>query len=88
MKERGVSRRRTEAVKALLSLISWWVRLFLLMLTAIVGGSEVIWNTVLAICPLSLFPFLEPTTYRPYPNLRKALVFIAPPYKYDTLRAY
>jgi hypothetical protein len=41
MKERGVSWERTEAVKTLLSLINSWVRLFLLMLTAIVGGSEV-----------------------------------------------
>jgi hypothetical protein len=48
-KVEGVSSQRTEAAKTLLSLMNSWVRLLLLMLTAIVGGSEVTWNTVLAI---------------------------------------
>ena len=64
-REDFLSWQRTEAVKTLLSWINSWVKLSLLMLTAIVGGSEVIWNTVLATCPLSLFPLLEHTTYRP-----------------------
>jgi hypothetical protein len=35
------------------------------MLTAIVGGSDVIWKTVLAVWQLSLLPFFEQTTYMP-----------------------
>ena len=40
MKGSGADSVKTEAEKTRLDLINSWVRLFLLMLTAIVGGSE------------------------------------------------
>jgi len=42
IKERGVSWQRTETAKTLLSLINSHVRLFLLILTAMVSDSDVI----------------------------------------------
>ena len=37
----------------------------ILMLIAIIGGSEVIWDTVFAICPFNVLLFFELTIYIP-----------------------
>ena len=57
--------RMIEAEKTRVALMKSCVRFFLLMLTATVGGSEVIWKTVFATCPLRRSPWYEPIMYMP-----------------------
>ena len=61
----GVFCESIEIVNSLLSLMNSWVRFCLLMLTAIVGCSEVIWNNAFAICPFILSSFFEQMIYSP-----------------------
>ena len=58
MNESGVSLERMETLKERHSEIHSCVKLFLLIATDILGGSEQTCMTVLAICPLSFSPFL------------------------------
>ena len=65
MKFRGVSLARMETVNTPLSVMNSCVRFPLLTQTEMVGGSDEVWMTVLAICPLNLSPLREQMMYRP-----------------------
>ena len=60
LKELGASFDRIETENVLLSSMKSCVRFCLFMLIASVGGSDVIWKAVFAICTLILSPLLEP----------------------------
>jgi hypothetical protein len=48
-----------------LALMRSWVKFFLFIATATLGGSADTWNTVLAICPLALPSLHEQTMKMP-----------------------
>jgi hypothetical protein len=62
MNDKGASFDNIDTAKVPLSLITWWVKFFLLIEMPSVGGSEETWKTVLAICPLHLAPSLPDVT--------------------------